>query len=186
MHKLGVFALSGSLRTDSFNRKALQIAKRFAEGWGAEVREIDLRELALPIYDADIEAKGFPESVNQFKKAIEAADVILIASPEYNHSIPGGLKNAIDWASRGENSFDGKVAAIFGASNGLFGTARMQPQLRQTLAALNVFVIPQPQIMIRNGGEAFNPDGSLKDEKTAALIKKLVERALETATKLKT
>ena len=113
--------------------------------------------------DEDLRAYGFPESVKKLKDAIASADVLLIATPEYNHSIPGILKNAIDWASDITNPFDGKVAAIFGASNGLNGTLRAQLHLRQVLAALNVELVPQPQVFIRTAQSAFMPDGSLVD-----------------------
>jgi chromate reductase len=179
-----VLAISGSLRKDSFNRKALQIAKGLAQA-AAEVREADLRELALPVYDGDIEAAGMPEPVLRFKVMVEAADVLLIASPEYNHSVPGGLKNAIDWLSRGGNSLDGKVAAIFGASTGPFGTARGQIHLRYVLTVLNVLVIPQPMVYIRNAAEAFNPDGSFREPKTTEILKRLVNRAITAATQLR-
>ncbi len=111
--KLNVLAFSGSLRTDSYNRKALQAAKKIAAAAGAIVNELDLRQLALPIYDGDIEAAGMPESALRLKAAVEASDLLLIASPEYNSSISGALKNAIDWLSRGKNSLDGKIAAVF-------------------------------------------------------------------------
>ena len=185
MPQLKVLGISGSLRRDSYNRKALQAAKRFAEGAGAEVSEADLKELALPIYDGDIEAQGLPDSVVRLKAAVEAADVILIASPEYNHSISGALKNAIDWLSRQKNSLDGKVAAVFGASTGVFGTARGQYHLRQTLASLNVMVIPQPQVYIGTAADAFLPDGGFKNPKTADLLQRLVARALQVAGQLR-
>ena len=185
MQKLRVLGISGSLRRDSYNRKALQIAKRFAAEAGAEVTESDLKELALPIYDGDIEAQGLPESVLRLKAAVEAADVLLIASPEYNHSISGALKNAIDWLSRQKNSLDGKVAAVFGASTGVFGTARGQYHLRQTLAALNVLVITAPQIYIGTAADAFDAAGSFKNPKTAELLQRLVERALKVAGQVK-
>jgi len=184
MEKLNVLAFSGSLRTDSYNRKALQIAKRFASEWGANVTEVDLRELDLPIYDGDIEAKGFPKSVLKIKAAVKAAEALLIASPEYNHSISGALKNAIDWLSRGDNSLNGKVAAVFGASAGGFGTVRAQPHLRQILEALNVLILPQPQLFIKTAHEAFNSDSSLKDKKTEERLKKLVHQTLVVARKL--
>lgn len=185
MLNLKVLAISGSLRRESFNRKALAIAKQLATELASDIQEADLKQLALPVYDEDIETQGMPESVTQLKSAVAAADVLLIASPEYNHSIPGGLKNAIDWLSRGRNSLDGKVAAIFGASSGPYGTARGQIHLRYVLEVLNVLVIPQPMIYLRNGAESFNPDGSFKDPKTTHLLKKLIERALTTASKLK-
>jgi len=184
MQKVKVLAISGSLRRDSFNRKALRIAKQLAAATAAEVQEADLKQLALPVYDGDIEAEGIPDQVVRFKAMVEAADVLLIASPEYNHSIPGGLKNAIDWLSRGRNSLDGKVAAIFGASNGPYGTARGQIQLRYVLGVLNTLVIPQPMVYIRNGAEAFSPDGSFKDPKTTEILKRLIDRALAVSARL--
>jgi chromate reductase len=185
VERLKLLAISGSLRRDSYNRKALQIAKQFASELGGEVSEADLKQLALPVYDEDIENAGLPQGVVQLKAAVEAADALLIASPEYNHSIPGGLKNAIDWLSRGKNSLDGKVAALFGASSGPYGTARAQIHTRYVLGVLNVIVIPQPLVYIRNGGDAFLPDGSFKDAKTAELLKKLVARTLHVASRLK-
>ncbi|MFQ5676888.1 MAG: NADPH-dependent FMN reductase [bacterium] len=182
---LKVLAISGSLRTGSYNRKALQVAKTFAQEAGAEVEEIDLRELDLPMYDGDIEARGLPENVKKLKAAIEKVDVLLIASPEYNYSTSGALKNAIDWASRGGNSLDGKVATIFGVSPGLFGTVRGQFHLRHVLMALNAFILPQPQVFIKNAAEVFDSDGSLTDVKTAEKLKNLVVRTLGFAGKLR-
>ena len=178
---LHILAISGSLRTESFNRKALQIAKRMAFELGADVQEMDLKTLALPVFDEDLRAHGFPESVVTLKQAIEAADVLLIATPEYNHSIPGPLKNAIDWASDKTNPFSGKTAAIFGASTGLFGTLRAQLQLRQVLAALNVELVPQPQVFIRSAREAFLPDGSLVDVQTFKQLRSLIEETFRLA-----
>ena len=185
MQNLQVLGIPGSLRRDSLNRKALRIAMQFAAELGAEVGHADLKELALPVYDGDVEAEGMPQSVLRLKAMVEAADALLIASPEYNHSIPGGLKNAIDWLSRGRNSLDGKVVALFGASNGQFGTARGQLAVRQTLGALNVLVLPQPLVYIRQAEHAFQPDGSFQDSKTADLLKALVARALRVAALLK-
>jgi chromate reductase, NAD(P)H dehydrogenase (quinone) len=174
MKKIKVLAVCGSLRGGSFNRMLLRIAVKFASEAGAEVSELDLAKLGLPVYNKDIEEAGLPAPVKELKAAVETCDVLLIASPEYNHSIPGGLKNAIDWASRSGNSFNGKFAAVFGASDGPIGTARMQPQLRQALACVNVAMLPQPQVFVRFAAEAFSGDGSLKDAKTAETLKKLV------------
>lgn len=179
-----IVAISGSLRSGSYNRKVLGIAKKIAEGLGAAVVELDLRELTLPIYDGDFEAAGLQsENVKKLKTSIEAADVLLIASPEYNYGISGALKNALDWASRGGNSLGGKWAAIFGASPGIFGTLRGQFQLRQILTSLNVFVLPQPQVFLKNADTAFAPDGSLADPKTADQLKKLITQTIEAAKK---
>lgn len=184
-HPLNVLAISGSLRTASHNRKALQIAKQIAADTGAQVNEIDLKELNLPMFDSDLSAQGMPPSVQRLRAAIEAADVILIASPEYNYSVPGGLKNAIDWASDKKNSFNGKAAAIFGASNGPFGTLRMQPHLRLILTALNMSLVPQPQVMIRNANEAFTAEGAFVDPKLHDQLKSLVHKTLTLARALK-
>jgi chromate reductase, NAD(P)H dehydrogenase (quinone) len=180
-----ILAIAGSLRTESFNRKALQIAKKIASELGADVREMDLKTLALPVFDGDLRAHGFPESVVTLKHAIEAADVLLIATPEYNHSIPGPLKNAIDWASDKTNPFSGKTAAIFGASTGLFGTLRSQLHLRQVLTALNVELVPQPQVFIRSADEAFLPDGSLVDSKLTKQLHLLIQETLKLAQRKK-
>ena len=185
MPEIKVLGIAGSLRRDSLNRKLLQIAKGFASVAGTVVEEADLKELALPVYDEDIETQGMPPQVMRFKHMVEAADALLVASPEYNHSIPGGLKNAIDWLSRGKNSLDGKVAAVFGASPGFFGTARGQIQVKHVLGVLNVLVIPQPLVYIRQADQAYSADGSLKDPKTAALLRRLVERTLGVAARLK-
>jgi chromate reductase len=178
---LNILAVAGSLRTDSFNRKALQIAKQIASELNTTVVELDLKTLDLPLFDADLRANGFPESVKKLKDTIALADVLLIATPEYNHSIPGVLKNAIDWASDKTNPFEGKVAAIFGASNGLFGTLRAQLHLRQVLASLNVELVPQPQVFIRSAESAFLPDGSLVDQKIRQQLHQLIEATLTLA-----
>jgi chromate reductase len=158
--KIKALAICGSLRKDSFNRKLLGIAKKLAEELNLDVEEVDLKKLDIPIYDGDIQAKGLPASIQKLKKAIEKSDILLIASPEYNNSISGVLKNAIDWASRGNNSFDNKIAAIFGASIGQFGTVRGQAHLRQSLEYLNVLIPPQPQFYLGNCDSAFNADNS--------------------------
>ena len=179
--KLKVVAISGSLRQDSFNKKALRIATRFAIEEGMNIEEIDLMRLGLPLYDADIESQGFPEAVENIRKIVQPSDVILIASPEYNHSVTGALKNAVDWLSTKKNILDGKTAVIFGASTGPFGTLRSQTHLRQILTALNVFVFPQPQVYIRFANEAFDGDGNLVDIKIQNQLKELVVKSLSLA-----
>jgi chromate reductase, NAD(P)H dehydrogenase (quinone) len=176
---LNILAMSGSLRAESYNRKALQIAKKIASEFDVNIYEIDLKKIALPVFDADLRTNGFPDSVLKLKQAVEAADVLLIATPEYNHSIPGPLKNAIDWASDKTNPFSGKTAAIFGASTGIFGTLRSQLQLRQVLASLNVELLPQPQVYIRTAEEAFLPDGSLVDPRILKQMHSLIESTIK-------
>lgn len=181
---LHALAISGSLREGSWNRKALRIASEIAANAGVSLVEADLKKLALPVYDRDLEADGLPMSVQRFKHMVDEANLFLIASPEYNGSIPGGLKNALDWATRGNNSFAGKVAAIFGASEGMNGTIRMQPHLRQLLSNLNVLVVPQPIVLIRSAQEAFAEDGSFVDPKLHTQMKTLVERSIHLANAL--
>jgi chromate reductase, NAD(P)H dehydrogenase (quinone) len=176
---LNVLAISGSLRSESYNRKGLQTAKQIAAEFEANVTELDLMTLDLPLLNVDLRSKGFPESVKKLKDAIASADVLLIATPEYNHSIPGVLKNAIDWASDKSNPFAGKVAAIFGASTGLVGTLRAQLHLRQVLASLSVELVPQPQVYIRSAREAFLPDGSLADPKLQQQLRQLIEATFD-------
>ena len=178
---LNTLAFAGSLRSESFNRKALQVAKQIAVELNTNVVELDLKTLDLPMLDEDLRANGFPESVKKLKDAISSADVLLIATPEYNHSIPGVLKNAIDWASDKTNPFAGKTAAIFGASKGLFGTLRAQLHLRQVLASLNVELVPQPQVFIRSASDAFLSDGSLADKKIEHQLRRLIEATLALA-----
>jgi chromate reductase len=179
--KLHILAFAGSMRSESFNRKALHIAKKIVSELNTNVVELDLKTLDLPLFNEDLRINGFPKSVKKLKDAVASADVLLIATPEYNHSIPGVLKNAIDWASDKTNPFAGKVAAIFGASNGLFGTVRSQLHLRQVLAALNVELVPQPQVCIRSAREAFLPDGSLADKKVEQQLHQLMEATLTLA-----
>ena len=178
---LNALAFAGSMRLESFNRKALQIAKKIVSELNINIKELDLKTLDLPLFNEDLRINGFPESVKILKDAIAAADVLVIATPEYNHSIPGVLKNLIDWASDVTNPFEGKVAAIFGASNGLVGTLRSQIHLRQVLAALNVELVPQPQVFIRSAREAFLPDGSLADKKIEQQLHQLMEATLTLA-----
>lgn len=176
---LNAIAISGSIRHDSYNRKALQVAKSIVTELEGNVSEFDLKKFMLPLYDADIESEGFPENVVKIRSVFKASDLILIATPEYNHSISGVLKNAIDWLSTGgDNVLNGKTAVIFGASTGFYGTLRAQLHLRQILAALNVTVVPQPQVFIRNARDAFNDNGSLKDVTVYNQLKELIQKTM--------
>jgi chromate reductase len=132
----------------------------------------------LPVYNPDLEGPSLTEPVRRWRRQVQDADLVVIASPEYNYSLPGGLKNAIDWASK-PNLFDRKTAAIMGASPGPFGTLRMQPHLRQILAALNVYLVPQPQVMVRNAAEAFDGDGRFKDAKVHEQVRTLVRVSMK-------
>jgi len=137
---------------------------------------LNLTELhGIPVFNQDTE-KAMPATVLEFKRQILAADAILFATPEYNYSVSGVLKNAIDWASRpyGESAWTGKPAAVMGASTGSLGTARAQYHLRQILVTLDMPVVNQPEVMIGNAAQHFDQDGRLTDEPTRQDIQKLL------------
>ncbi len=160
-----ILGIVGSLRKESFNRKLMNAFQgQTPEGVTIEVTEI--RD--LPFFDQDIEQSAFPEVANAFKAKIEAADAIIIATPEYNRNIPGVLKNAIDWASRpyGKNSFDGKPVLVIGTSTGHIAAALSQYSLKQTMLYLNARLVGQPEFFLGMAGEKFDDSGALTDEKT--------------------
>ncbi|MBI1951200.1 MAG: NAD(P)H-dependent oxidoreductase [Acidobacteria bacterium] len=167
-----ILAFAGALRAGSYNRKLLAVAVESLQGQ-AELDLLDLREITMPLYDGDLEAReGLPEGALRFKGRIAAADALLISTPEYNHSIPGTLKNAIDWASRPpDNPFSGKVVQLMGASPGQFGAVRGVLAVRQVLTALNAVVLPSTVQIARADG-AFDESGRLKDPKSAAQVEK--------------
>ena len=167
-YKVGYFV--GSLSSTSINRVLAKALISVAPD-DLEFTEIPIRD--LPLYSQDYDA-DFPPAASALKQAIAAADAVLFVTPEYNRSIPGGLKNAIDWASRpyGDNAWEGKPAAIMGASPGILGTARAQYHLRLIMVFLNMFPINKPEVMIGNCAEKFDGDGNLTDEKTRSFIQK--------------
>ncbi|AVM75360.1 NADPH-dependent FMN reductase [Magnetospirillum gryphiswaldense] len=172
MAEIVILGIVGSLRKESYNRAALRAARELAPE-GVVVKLIDLHN--IPIYDQDDEMAP-PASVLEFKRQILAADAVLFTTPEYNYSIPGGLKNAIDWASRpyGDSAWTGKPAAIMGASSGNLGTARAQYHLRQILVTLDMPTVNQPEVMIGNAASRFDQDGALTDQPTRQIIEKLL------------
>lgn len=180
MKKLNILGIVGSLRKASYNHSALNAAQELVPD-GAVLKLIELHD--IPVFDQDSEMAP-PASVLDFKRQILAADAILFATPEYNYSVPGVLKNAIDWASRpnGDSAWLGKPAAIIGASAGSLGTARAQHHLRQILVALNMPVVNQPEVMIGNAAQRVSPDGRLNDETTRQLIRKLLVALVQLAT----
>ena len=187
-----IAAFAGSLRAGSFNKKLLAIAADAARTAGAEVTIVDLRELALPLFDQDLEdASGLPETAKNFKALLRASDGFLIASPEYNSSITGALKNAIDWASRAESDDElplvackGKVAALLAASPGALGGLRGLVTLRSILGNIGVIVLPD-QVTIPTAHEAFDDAGKLKDERKAKQVVALANGLAGTVRKLK-
>jgi chromate reductase, NAD(P)H dehydrogenase (quinone) len=170
---LVVCAIAGSLRRASYNRALLRAAQELAPD-GMEIRIFDL--LDVPLYNEDVEAQGDPEPVRALKAAIGEADALLIATPEYNHGVPGVLKNAIDWASRPPRGavLAGKPAAIFGASPGVTGTARAQTQLRASFVFTQTPALLQPEILVYRAHEKFDAQGRLTDEKTREFVARLL------------
>ena len=168
-----ILGIIGSLRRASYNRAALRAAMHLMPQHAA----LDSFELDdIPGFNQD-EEQNPPPKVIELKRRIRAADAILIVTPEYNYSIPGVLKNAIDWASRpyGDSAWNGKPVAVMGASIGTIGTARAQYHLRQVFVFLNMFPINQPEVMISNAGERFDAGGNLTDETTKKLIRQLLQ-----------
>jgi chromate reductase len=176
-----VLGIAGSLREKSFNKAALRAAVELAPD-GMTIEPFDrLRD--IPLYDDDVRvAGGFPEAVDSFREKIRAADALLIVTPEYNYSVPGVLKNAIDWASRPpDQPFDGKPIAIMGASPGRLGSARAQYHLRQCFVFLNGLVLNKPEVMIGGAGQLFDDDLRLTDDKTSEMIQRLLASLAEHA-----
>ena len=167
-----ILGIAGSLRRKSYNRAALRAAQQLAP----EDAVIDIFELdGIPVFSEDDEGQP-PVKIVELKKRIREADAILFVTPEYNYSIPGGLKNAIDWASRpyGDNAWNGKPVAVMGASVGTLGTARAQYHLRQVFVFLNMLAINQPEVMIANAGQNFDAEGNLTNERTKNSIRQLL------------
>lgn len=179
MNELKILGIVGSLRKGSYNHAALRAARELMPD-GAVLDLIELHD--IPVFNQDDEM-ALPASVVEFKRRILAADAILFATPEYNYSVPGVLKNAIDWASRpsGESAWTGKPAALMGASPGSLGTARAQYHLRQILVALDMPVVNRPEVMIANAAQRFDQDGGLTDETTRQHIQKLLEALIRLA-----
>lgn len=172
-----ILGIAGSLRRESYNRAALRAAMQLVpEGATLEIFELD----GIPGFNQD-EEQNPPAKVVELKRRIREADAILIVTPEYNYSVPGVLKNAIDWASRpyGDSAWNGKPAAIMGASVGTTGTARAQYHLRQMFVFLNMYPINQPEVMIGNASERFDASGKLTDDATKDFIRQLLRNLVE-------
>jgi len=174
-----ILAFAGSTRTGSFNKKLIKIAAGGAKAAGADVTTIDLRDFPMPIYDGYLEEKsGIPENAKKLKKLFLENQGLLIASPEYNSSITGVLKNAIDWVSREETDdepalacFKGKIAALVAASPGALGGLRGLYHVREILANITVLVLSS-LVTVSRAHEAFDPDGNLKDSKKQQQVEK--------------
>lgn len=177
-----ILAFAGSTRTASYNKQLVRNAADAARAAGAEVTVIDLRDLPLPLFDEDFESEhGLPENAKKLKALFRDHDAFLIASPEYNSSITAVLKNAIDWASRGEtddepalSSYRGKTAALLSASPGALGGLRGLVHLRAILGNIGVIVLPD-QVALPKAHEAFDATGKLKDERPAKQVTALAQ-----------
>lgn len=172
MSEVKILGIAGSLRQGSFNRALLKNALELVPP-GATLDIFDLH--GIPVFSEDDE-KHVPAKVAELKQKIRGSDAILFATPEYNYSIPGGLKNAIDWASRpyGDSAWIGKPAAIMGASLGRLGSARAQYHLRQVCVYLQVEVLNFPEVMIANAHEHFDKAGRLNHESSRKAVGELL------------
>ena len=178
-----VLGIAGSLRKGSYNKLALRAATELKPA-GMEIESFDIAP--LPLYNDDLREQGYPPAVQDFRERIRAADALLIVTPEYNYSLPGVLKNAIDWASRPpDQPLDDKPAAIMGASVGRLGTARAQYHLRQVAVFVNMHVLNRPEVMIAGAAKAFDGSGRLTDEGARKLIAELLVSLADWTARLK-
>src|SRR5688572_1559905 len=170
-----VVGFAGSLRRGSYNRALLRAATELApSALHIVIHELD----GIPLYNGDVETAGAPSSVVQLRDAIRKADGLLIATPEYNHGVPGVLKNTIDWLSRPprNSALNGKVAAMMGASPGMTGTARGQSQLRQAFVFTNTYALLQPEVLVARAHEKFDADGRLVHQPTRDFLATFLQR----------
>lgn len=178
-----LLGIAGSLRKGSYNKLALRAAMELKPA-DMEIESFDIAP--IPPYDEDLRQQGFPPAVQELRERIRAADALLIVTPEYNYSIPGVLKNAIDWASRPPSQpFDDKPVAIMGASSSKLGTARAQYHLRQTAVFLNMHLINKPEVMISGAANAFDASGRLTDEAARKLIAELLVNLADWSARLR-
>jgi len=178
-----ILGFAGSLRKGSFNKALLRAAAELLpENARLEIYDLE----GIPPYNQDME-KDLPAKVKEFKSKIQAADAILIATPEYNYSMSGVLKNAIDWASRppGDNSFEGKPVGIMSASTGMFGGMRAQYHLRQVLVTLNLHPVNRPEVIVTFAPQKIDENGNVTDDKTRQTMGKLLENLVKWTKKLR-
>ena len=169
---ISVLAICGSLRAGSYNRAALRTAIELKPP-GMTIETADIG--SFPLYNEDVRAQGFPPPVEKLRQQIKEADALLFATPEYNYSISGVLKNAIDWASRPpDQPFAGKPVAIIGAAAGMAGSARAQHHLRQSCVFLDMHPINKPEVLIGVAHTKFDADGRLTDEAARGFIRDML------------
>jgi len=181
--KVSILGFAGSLRKDSYNKAILSAALELLPG-DAVLEIFDLE--GIPLFNQDLENDP-PQRLIDFKAKIKAADAILIATPEYNYSISGVLKNAIDCASRpyGDSAFQGKPVAVMGASIGMLGTARAQYHLRQSFVFLDMYPVNHPEVMVPFVNQKVDQEGRLTDAKTRELIAQLLDSLVDWTFKLR-
>ncbi len=181
--KVSILGFAGSLRKGSYNKALLRAALEMVPS-DAELKVFEIE--GMPLFNQDLEANP-PQIVKDFKAQIRRADAILIVTPEYNYSMPGVLKNAIDNASRpyGDNAFAGKPVAMMGASVGMLGTARAQYHLRQSCVFLDMHPLNQPEVMVPFAQDKVDQSGRVTDPKTREKIKELLEALVAWTRKLK-
>ncbi len=183
MAEIRLLGISGSLRKGSFNTSALNAAAGLVPA-GASLEIFDIS--GFPLYNEDVKVQGFPEPVQKLREKIAQADGLVFATPEYNYSVSGVLKNAIDWASRPpEQPFNDKPVAIMSASGGLFGGTRAQFHLRQIGIFLNMRFVNKPEVSIGGAATKFDAAGNLTDETTKGLIKDLMAELVIWSKRLK-
>lgn len=174
-----IVGFAGSLRSNSYTKKALKVVIQNLEEAGVEAEFIDLKELNIPLYDGDLEQEvKLPEGVKQLREKIEKADGLILALAEYNHSVSGVMKNTIDWLSRTKfypSIFDNKKVGIFSVSDGIIGGARAQIAFYPTAATLNMDLMPS-KTYVPNVDQKFDENGSLNDEKTKETLQKFATK----------
>ena len=172
MKKHHFVAISGSLRKGSLNTLALQAAQQLMPA-NVTIEQLFIED--VPMYNSDLYDKNLPEIIEKLSKAIKAADALIFVTPEYNYSIPGVLKNTIDFLSKHpDKPFDSKPVGIMGASPSTLGTARAQYHLRQMLVAVNALTLNQPEVMIAQANTKFDKAGNLTDEPTKTIVRKFI------------
>ena len=169
---VSILGVAGSLRAQSWNRKLLAAVAHLLPP-GATLSTFDLAP--IPLYNEDVREQGYPDAVAAFRAAIAQADAVLFVTPEYNYSVPGVLKNAIDWASRPPAPpFGKKPVATLGASPGMHGTVRGQTQLRELCIGLGMYVVPKPEVYVGKANEKFDAEANLTDEATKKFVAELL------------
>lgn len=179
-----IVGISGSLRKGSYNTALLKAAQRlFPEGVTTEIVDIG----NIPLYNADNDGEFRSDIMKQFRAALATADAFLFVSPEYNYSIPGVLKNAIDWASRGgkDSPLLNKPVALMGATNGMWGTTRMQIAFRPVFQSLNMFPVNKPEVYVTQASTKFDEKGNIIDEKTVTIVRQQLQALKDLTLQLK-